>query len=397
VIALAKLACVPIETRAAEDDESWLDKMTWVIPQYTKRRVNWAGELLVRSDPETYPDFGSYWDHYFEALDFVNNWRSSHSFPLNTFTVGLKRRSRSLDPQCIIAQRIKRMSSIEYKLNRFPTMTLSQMQDLGGCRAVMSSVQSVARLAREYRRSEIKHPLHQCDDYIASPKSSGYRGYHLIYKYNSDRKTTYNTLKIEMQIRTHLQHAWATAVETVGTLQRQALKSSQGDEDMLRFFALASTAFAFREETEPVPSTPDSYHEMASELRDLSQKLDLENRLGAYGQAMRFLANPRHGKGESHYFLIELNPGQKSVEVTTFKLSESVQANAKYLEVEKKMKETPGSEAVLVSVDSLDTIRRAYPNYFLDTHVFMNLVSEATKRVRPPRRRAKKVKQLRLF
>jgi hypothetical protein len=168
---------------------------------------------------------------------------------------------------------------------------------------------------------------------------------------------------------------------------------------MLRFFALASTAFAFREDTQPVPNTPDSYHEMSTELRDLSESLDLDNRLGAYGQAMRFLSNPQHGKGESYYFLIELNPSQKSVEVTTFKLSESVQANAKYLEVEKKMKDTPGSEAVLVSVDSLDTIRRAYPNYFLDTHVFMNLVREATKRNRAPRqlRRRKKIEQLRLF
>jgi hypothetical protein len=289
------------------------------------------------------------------------------------------------------------MSSIEYKLNRFETMTLSQMQDLGGCRAVMSSVQSVARLAREYQQSEIKHSLAQRDDYIANPKESGYRGYHLIYKYNSDRKTTYNSLKIEMQIRTHLQHAWATAVETVGTLQRQALKSSQGDEEMLRFFALASTAFALREETAPVPNTPVSHHEMAAELQDLSQKLDLANRLGAYGQAMRFLSNPQHGKGESHYFLIELNPGQKSVEVTTFKLSESVLANAKYLETEKKIKAMPGSEAVLVSVDSLETIRRAYPNYFLDTHVFMNLVNEATTRTTSPRRGARKVMQLRLF
>jgi ppGpp synthetase/RelA/SpoT-type nucleotidyltranferase len=393
---LSPSAAIIQPRRSPGDDESWLDEMTWVIPQFPKRRVNWAGDMLVRGDMSLYSTPRDYWIDYFDALDIVNNWRSSHSFPLNTFTVGLKRRSKHIDPHCIIAQRIKRMSSIEYKLNRFLTMTLSQMQDLGGCRAVMASVASVARLAREYQNSEIKHPLHQCDDYIAQPKSSGYRGYHLIYRYNSDRKTTYNTLKIEMQIRTHLQHAWATAVETVGTLQRQALKSSQGDEDMLRFFSLASTAFALREETEPVPNTPDSYNEMASELRDLSQKLDLENRLGAYGQAMRFLSNPQHGKGESHYFLIELNPGQKSVQVTTFKLSESVLANAKYLEVEKKMKDTPGSEAVLVSVDSLDTIRRAYPNYFLDTHVFMSLVSQATKKVAPQRRTAK-VKQLRLF
>jgi hypothetical protein len=40
----------------------------------------------------------------------------------------------------------------------------------------------------------------------------------------------YNDLKIEMQLRSQYQHAWATAVETVGTFIGQALKSSIGPE-----------------------------------------------------------------------------------------------------------------------------------------------------------------------
>ena len=37
----------------------------------------------------------------------------------------------------------------------------------------------------------------------------------------------------------------------------------------------------------------------------------------------------------------------------------------------------PGSEAVLVSVESVDALRRAYPNYFLDTKVFLAAVETA--------------------
>jgi ppGpp synthetase/RelA/SpoT-type nucleotidyltranferase len=381
----------------SEDEEPWLAEMAWVTPQFSKVKVNRAGEMMVRGKPADFADFDEYLGEYFDALDIVNNWRSSHSFPMNTFTVGLKRRAKNIDSHCIIAQRIKRMSSIELKLRRYETMTLSQMQDLGGCRAIMSSVSGVSRLVREFRGSDIKHPLQTCDDYIGNPKASGYRGVHLIYRYNSDRKKTYNSLKIEMQIRTQLQHAWATAVETVGTLQRQALKSSQGDADWLRFFALTSSAFAFREKTVPIPETPGSHRTLVRELREYVQKLDLANRLSAYGSAMRFLSNPQHGKSDSHYFLLELNPAQKSVEVTTFKLSESKLANAKYLDVEKKMKERPGSEAVLVSVDSLDTIRKAYPNYFLDTDVFMNLVADATKTIAPKAHIKRPLGQLRLF
>jgi ppGpp synthetase/RelA/SpoT-type nucleotidyltranferase len=59
-------------------------------------------------------------------------------------------------------------------------MTLSQMQDIGGCRAIVSSVADVRKLVRSYEKSDIKHSLTQKDDYIVSPKASGYRGVHLI-------------------------------------------------------------------------------------------------------------------------------------------------------------------------------------------------------------------------
>jgi ppGpp synthetase/RelA/SpoT-type nucleotidyltranferase len=52
----------------------------------------------------------------------------------------------------------------------------------------MPSVYDVQRLVADYRNSEIKHHLHNCDDYIAQPKDSGYRGVHLIYRYTSDKK-----------------------------------------------------------------------------------------------------------------------------------------------------------------------------------------------------------------
>jgi Region found in RelA / SpoT proteins len=372
--------------------------MAWARPEYSKRRVNDAGALVADyewSEQDDEEDF----DKYVGALDVVNNWRSAHNFPLNTFHVGLKRRGRLIDSGIITAQRIKRLSSIEHKLSRFPTMTLSQMQDIGGCRAIMRSAKAVRKLCEAYAASEIKHTLAANDDYVSRPKPSGYRGVHLVYKYFSDRKTDYNTLKIEIQIRSQLQHAWATAVETVGTLQQQALKSSQGEKDWLRFFALASSAFAFREGTAPVPGTPNSYRDLVSEMRDYVRSLDLAKRLQAYGHAMRFLSSPQHDKNDNHYFLLEMNPAQKSVQVTTFKFSESTLANQKYLEVERKLKGTMGAEAVLVSVDSLDAVRKAYPNYFLDTDVFVRLIREATRTLSPPPRatKAPDKRQLNLF
>lgn len=51
-------------------------------------------------------------------------------------------------------------------------------------------------------------------------------------------------------------------------------------------------------------------------------------------------------------------------------------ASSEYLTAERNLN-TEGSNAVLVSVDSMESLRRAYPSYFLDTRVFIRAVKEA--------------------
>lgn len=374
--------------------------MAWTVPSYSKKRVNKAGQSLVTAvvpdvldnDGNYTREYFDYLDDYFESLEVVNNWRSSHNFPLNTFHVGLRRRAKSIDPASFTAQRIKRMASIELKLRRFPTMTLSQMQDIGGCRAIVSSAEKVRLLCNSYEESDIKHSLHQRDDYIAAPKESGYRGVHLVYRYYSDKKQDYNSLKIEIQIRSQYQHAWATAVETVGAFVQQALKSSLGEQEWLRFFALMGTAVAVREKTPPVPGTPTVYSDVVRELREHVRSLDVTNRLRAFSRALQVYES---STSNDHYYLVEVNSAAKTINVTGFKQKESDLATTKYLETEKKLKDQANSDAVLVSVDSIDALRRAYPNYFLDTGVFLNLMEETLKSERLPRKRTKS--QMELF
>ncbi len=197
------------------------------------------------------------------------------------------------------------MASIEAKLNRFPTMTLSQMQDIGGCRAIVATATEVSRLCEDYAESEIKHTLHASDNYIDNPKDSGYRGVHLVYRYHSDKKKDYNSLKIEMQLRSQLQHAWATAVETVGAFVKQALKSSLGEQEWLRFFALMGGAIAVKENTASVPGTPNNYSELIKELREHARSLEVSNRLRAFGAALQFYEGSQ--SKNNHYYLIEVN------------------------------------------------------------------------------------------
>ncbi|MDH3695228.1 MAG: RelA/SpoT domain-containing protein, partial [Gammaproteobacteria bacterium] len=84
-------------------------------------------------------------------------------------------------------------------------------------------------LQQLYQRSRSCHEFMHEDDYIKTPKMSGYRCLHLVYRFNSETRTDYNGLLVKIQLRTEIQHAWATAVETVGAFLGQALKASEGE------------------------------------------------------------------------------------------------------------------------------------------------------------------------
>ena len=303
-------------------------------------------------------------------LTIVYNWRSSHAFPLNTMQMNLREKSKQIDPRSMVAQRIKRRSSIESKLRRFDWLSLSKMQDLGGCRAVVRSVKYADRLVDAYQNSKIKHQLVRTDDYVNTPKKSGYRGHHLIYGYFSDKKDTYNGLKVEIQIRSNLQHVWATAVETVGTFTEQELKSSQGEKDWLRFFALMSSVFAHREHRSIVPNTPEDHDELLDELRHYAKKLDVINRLNTYRTATRVLSDESKLKNV-RYFLLQLDRVNRKIRVRRFGRSDFHRASEEYLRAEG---EVAAGDTVLVSVESLDLLKRAYPNYFLDISRFLRQV-----------------------
>ncbi len=336
----------------------------WTKPKYSRGSVARAG-VVITSSSDNGPELD-------RALEIVNNWRSSHAFPLNTIKMGLKKASKKIDGGATIAQRIKRLSSIKLKLTNEPTMQLSRMQDLGGCRAIVDSIESVNKLITHYKKlSKIKHKLANAKDYISSPKPSGYRGIHLVYRYYSDKNTTYNGLQIEIQIRTRLQHAWATAVETVGTFKAQSLKSSRGDADWLRFFQLMSSAIALIEKADLVPNTPKNEKKIILELSALVKKLNVISALETYSLALK-IARDSEVAGQNYYYLLKLEPSRGQLSIKGYAQKDLAKAENEYLNIEKSL--DPTQEAVLVSVESFTSLERAYPNYFLDTKQFIGLI-----------------------
>lgn len=118
--------------------------MGWPTPKFSKSQVNKAGQIISAGYylSEGVIDL----DDFFWAFEVVDNWRSCHGYPINTFQATLRQKLKTIDNKALVAQRLKRMPSIISKLKRFQSMQLARMQDLGGLRAVVSSLGKVHEL-----------------------------------------------------------------------------------------------------------------------------------------------------------------------------------------------------------------------------------------------------------
>ena len=361
-------------------------------PQYGKGKIDWAGAIITDdSRLSGNPVSREAVVEYFEAMDVVNHWRAVHSYPLHAIKMTLKRRAQAIDANAIIAQRLKRSASIRLKLKLSTAggnhPNLSQMQDIGGCRAVMGSVAQVRRLEKVFAEAARKSPhrgpqFHKATDYISQPKSSGYRGIHLIYKFRTDspKHSCYNGQRIEIQIRSRLQHYWATAVETYSTFTGEALKSNLGSDLWKRFFALVSTCIALQESSPIIPGTPGTIEDLEPEMKRLYRELNVDNVLSGWSIANKAIEDTdRAGAKDAAFYLLVLNPNVFDLDITVFRVNELALANSEYSRIEK---DRPDLQAVLVSVDSLASLRTAYPNYFLDTVGFLGFVKKLVKEPR---------------
>ncbi|MBI4267455.1 MAG: RelA/SpoT domain-containing protein [Chloroflexi bacterium] len=343
--------------------------MNWAVSTHSKEDIDAAGRILISKRSSD--------DEKGQAISIINNWRAAHAFPLNTLQMRLRTIAGDTDRKSLVSQRIKRLSAIESKLRRLRNVTLSTMQDIGGCRAVVDSADLVYKLEKKYKSGRARHDLDKENDYIHQPTNDGYRSIHLIYKYVSDGSVQYNGQRIEVQLRSRLQHAWATAVEIVDIFANQLLKVNQGDEVWERFFALMSSYIAFQEKTPIIPSTPDNKNELVKELCDKARVLHVKDRLLAI-KTIRTSKVLRKGSGY-YYYLLDLDMEKRKLSITPYKRSQAQEASTKTAELELayRSKSHPNKDVLLVHVPSFNELKRAYPNYFADTDVFLDELDRA--------------------
>ena len=311
-----------------------------------------------------------------EAYDVLNKWRALHSYPIDVFQKNLRSKCTLLKfRDFTVAQRLKRMPSIISKLQRNPKMNLARMQDIGGVRVILPTIQDVRRLHAELlsQNNRFNHvPVIPCHDYIENPKSDGYRSIHQVFTYKSRDHSGLDGLKIELQIRTALQHSWATAVETLGVIENASIKSGFGSDEIRRFLKLSSALFSIKEGTSIVEEfskyTPE---EIAIEAKDIEQRLQIFTKLKWLQISAKHIESTSNSRHAYHLLILKQEENSWKVNVIPFTKAQEEIAQTMYATLESQVKQEHDVDIVLVSVGDMKAIKKAYPNYFLDTNQFI--------------------------
>ena len=173
---------------------------------------------------------GLQWD-----LNIINEFRYDHEDMSKEFLLICS----DFEDILFSARRLKRTPSIIKKIERSRrnrnTIRLSAMQDVCGCRCVFETINDIKLFMKHIKWKLKDFKQKSIYNYIDRknnpkwPKTDWYRGIHIIYEYVGSNEN-WRWLFIELQLRTILQHYWATAVEMIDLMQESKIKEGEWKE-----------------------------------------------------------------------------------------------------------------------------------------------------------------------
>ncbi|WP_318463632.1 RelA/SpoT domain-containing protein [Photobacterium leiognathi] len=361
-----------------------------VTLKYSKNAIDKAARLIRHKCTD---------DERVDAIDKIQNFREIHAYPLMLMKNHLVRTSNKVSTDIVVARRLKRLPTIINKLER-PTLDgqssnsikITRMQDIGGCRAIVKNIKELKELQARLEKSRSVHKIVNISDYL-NPKPSGYGGVHLIYSCfnNSEDGHNWKKTKIEVQLRTKLQHAWATCLEIIDTLECIELKTSMHGHPLWReFFSIAGQLVAHQQKAHILDN--QDLKDKQTRLRELENELDVIAKLHNFTIAMN-AASKKLTKYKSlknigmclvHITIDDLNKakihesGNYLVPVNV-KIYEEKDTSSALADLNELEKSGDTRLCVLLAAKNVNTLKKAYPNYFGSTTDFRQFINKQIK------------------
>ena len=244
-------------------------------------------------------------------------------------------------------------------------MIFDNLQELNEFRSYIHSTPVMRNVDHTLRHNPEKY------DYVSSPKLTGYRGIHDVYRHlprghrREQAKKPWDGLLVEIQYRTRAQHAWATAVEISDQLDGEQTKFELEQSERGLFFSIASEIIARQHEgieAAHLGLTTDQLHDR---LNQLESKLGIIQRLRLLKQLGEDIKLKKHNVLN----IFQHEDGQIKLEVIPF--TTAAPAIKKATELENS---SSSLNAVYVSSDNPQQLRSAYRNYFYDPVDFVELI-----------------------
>lgn len=186
-------------------------------------------------------------------LDKLQQYRHSYKDVIAEIFAIVSNCAKPVCPDVISAFRIKRIDSIIGKLRRLRgRLELDSMVDIAGCRFIVNKDSEIYKIVDLLHDTTLV--ITKVNRNIGNnPKETGYKSVHIhayLVKYGEDRP-------VEIQLRTHIHHNWATFVETIDLLYGLRIKEGVKDEkkeemydDFYRFHQIMSRSDAKKSQDE---------------------------------------------------------------------------------------------------------------------------------------------------
>ncbi len=325
---------------------------------------------------------------YADAIRIVQKWRAQCAPAARQCFETLLECCEGIEG-VVLTYRLKRIPSIIQKLQRPQNYDLSTLDDVGGCRVIVKKVEDL-EIIKDRLEENIKTTgsiIRKSKDYIRFPKDTGYRSYHVLTK----QHTAYGNYRVEVQLRTQLQHYWATALEVMDEIEGISVKTSDKDsllknpftEGRLMFNQLTSSLLALREGTPLVAGVPTDKKSLIERVESLPDVRRIGAKLLNACDDVFKISKSYCDDEEASVFILRLLKEEQSLIVYSYAKAQIDRALADYAQFETKLSGSASNECslsteniVLVHVDNFRELKIAYPNYSANIFEYLQVLRE---------------------